>query len=246
VLRKVPSAATSDAKAHAKSLLARPRRRRHPVDPAPPVSPASGCFGGSFVPVHVGHLILAETAIDQPPARGADPGPQRGSPPTRRRRRLAPVADRLAMLRLAVRGNPKLTISRIEADHPGRRLHVPDLETLNRAASGPVVLPHGEDKPPRVRPAGASQAGSSRWPASPSFPRPAGRAPEGHFRPSGLRAAARRRVVTRADAAGRDFGLGHPGPHPAPRERAILCAGRGARVSKQKWDSTETPRTGRT
>ena len=80
--------------------------------------PRVGVLGGSFDPVHLGHLILAETTIDHLRLDELILMPAR-QPAHKLRRRLAPVKDRLAMLRLAIRGNPKLTISRIECDRPG-------------------------------------------------------------------------------------------------------------------------------
>jgi nicotinate-nucleotide adenylyltransferase len=80
--------------------------------------PRVGVLGGSFDPVHLGHLILAEAAIDHLRLDELILMPAR-QPAHKLRRRLAPVQDRLAMLRLAIRGNPKLTISRIECDGPG-------------------------------------------------------------------------------------------------------------------------------
>ncbi len=74
-----------------------------------------GLFGGSFDPVHVAHLILAECARDQGalekvlfvPARQA---PNKPDVP------LAPAGERLRMLQLAVAQNPYFEVSTVELD----------------------------------------------------------------------------------------------------------------------------------
>jgi len=78
----------------------------------------AGIFGGSFDPIHVGHLILAERARAE---RALDrvlfiPA---GRPPHKPRQPLAPARDRLEMVRLAVRGNPAFEPSSIELDRDG-------------------------------------------------------------------------------------------------------------------------------
>jgi nicotinate-nucleotide adenylyltransferase len=64
-----------------------------------------GIFGGTFNPIHAAHLILAERARDE---RALDkvlfiPALL---PPHKPQEPLAPSADRLRMVELAVEGNP--------------------------------------------------------------------------------------------------------------------------------------------
>jgi len=103
-----------------------------------------GVFGGSFDPVHVGHLILAQEAVTQlelarilfvPAAR----------PAHKRRRRLAPVEHRLAMLRLATRGNPSFRVSRIEAERGGISFTAVTLELLARTERAEIFFLMGQD-----------------------------------------------------------------------------------------------------
>jgi nicotinate-nucleotide adenylyltransferase len=77
-----------------------------------------GVFGGTFDPVHMGHLILAEQCREQgrldevwfvPSAR----------PPHKLERPLTPFAQRAEMLALAVAGNPLFRIDLSEKDRPG-------------------------------------------------------------------------------------------------------------------------------
>ena len=74
---------------------------------------ATGLIGGTFDPVHIGHLIIAEEALDLvgldtvvfvPSAR----------PPHKRADALTPIEARMEMVSLAVRGNPRLAVSDIE------------------------------------------------------------------------------------------------------------------------------------
>ena len=91
-----------------------------------------GVFGGSFDPVHVGHLAIANAALESVPldrvlfvlARRA---------PLKERGPVAGEADRLAMLELAVAGEPRFSVSRIELDRPGPSYTVDTLEALSGA-----------------------------------------------------------------------------------------------------------------
>ena len=77
-----------------------------------------GMLGGTFDPIHAGHLALARVALDQ---LGLDrilfvPA---GQPPHKRGRPITPAEDRLAMVELAVAGESRFAVSRIEIDRPG-------------------------------------------------------------------------------------------------------------------------------
>ncbi|WP_169976574.1 nicotinate-nucleotide adenylyltransferase [Tautonia rosea] len=89
-----------------------------------------GLFGGTFDPIHLGHLILAEScrealALDevwfvvagQPPHKGGD--------------RTA-VADRIEMVRIAIAGHPNFTVSEVEANSPGPHYTYQTLEATAR------------------------------------------------------------------------------------------------------------------
>ncbi len=75
-------------------------------------------FGGSFNPVHHGHLIVARAVAERLGATRIVliPG---ATPPHKQDQRLAPAADRLAMCRLAVTEEPLFEVSDWEATRAG-------------------------------------------------------------------------------------------------------------------------------
>lgn len=77
-----------------------------------------GIFGGTFDPVHQGHLILAEQAREQ--ARLDQvwfvPAPR---PPQKRDQDITPFDQRVEMLHLAIVGHPVFRVDAIEKDRPG-------------------------------------------------------------------------------------------------------------------------------
>jgi nicotinate-nucleotide adenylyltransferase len=90
-----------------------------------------GLFGGSFDPVHFGHLILAEfcretARLDQiwfiPAAK----------PPHKQDRPLSPDADRLAMLNLAMAGHESFVVSPLEVDRGGVSYTVETLQAIRQ------------------------------------------------------------------------------------------------------------------
>ncbi len=88
-----------------------------------------GVFGGSFDPVHLGHLILAEQCREQarldrvlfvPAAR----------PPHKPDRVLTPFHVRVEMLTLAISGHPAFQVDELENERPGPSYTVMTLEEL--------------------------------------------------------------------------------------------------------------------
>ncbi len=72
-----------------------------------------GIFGGTFNPVHIGHLILAEEAREKLGLDRVVFVPAR-VPPHKDSRDIAPAADRLRMVRLAIKGNKFFSVSSME------------------------------------------------------------------------------------------------------------------------------------
>ncbi len=103
-----------------------------------------GVFGGTFDPVHNGHLIMAQEAVTR---LGLDRMifVTAARPYHKRAPDLADVKHRIAMLRLATRGNPAFEISRLEADAQGPSYTVTTLETLRRTVRGELYFLMGQD-----------------------------------------------------------------------------------------------------
>lgn len=102
-----------------------------PSPTLPGERPRIGLFGGTFDPVHLAHLILAEHCRE---AGGLDqvwfiPA---AAPPHKLGRVLTPFDRRVEMLRLAVAGNPAFAIEELEKDRDGPSYTVDTLTELRR------------------------------------------------------------------------------------------------------------------
>ncbi|MDZ7289620.1 MAG: nicotinate-nucleotide adenylyltransferase [candidate division KSB1 bacterium] len=77
-----------------------------------------GLYGGTFDPVHLGHLIMAEQARTELELQRVffvlTPSPPHKSPLT-----ISPVAHRLEMLKLALADHPHFELSTVEMQRPG-------------------------------------------------------------------------------------------------------------------------------
>src|SRR5688572_30239720 len=96
-----------------------------------------GVFGGTFDPIHVAHLAVAEAARDALGLERVLFVPNR-QPPHKPDQRVSPAADRLAMLEAAIAGNPAFEVSTIELERDGPSYTADTLEALRaeRVASG--------------------------------------------------------------------------------------------------------------
>jgi nicotinate-nucleotide adenylyltransferase len=124
--------------------------------------PASvGILGGTFDPIHIGHLAVAEEVRE---ALGLErilfvPA---AVPPHKPGQPIGPAEDRAAMVALAIRGNPAFELSRIELDRPGPSYAVDTLELL----SGGTV--RDDDLPGPAEPSeSGDRPGSRRQPPAP-------------------------------------------------------------------------------
>ena len=77
-----------------------------------------GIFGGTFDPIHIGHLILAEEAWFQLKLDRVYLVPA-GEPPHKQNRHLAGVEHRIRMAQLATADSDYIRVSRVDADRPG-------------------------------------------------------------------------------------------------------------------------------
>lgn len=102
------------------------------MSPRPPV----GVLGGTFDPVHLGHLEIARRAREAARLVQVLLVPA-AVPPHKTDRVLAPARDREAMLRLAIAGAEGLAISTVELDAGGVCYTI---DTLRRLRLGPPAV----------------------------------------------------------------------------------------------------------
>lgn len=89
-----------------------------------------GIFGGSFDPIHYGHLILAEYCRENCDLDRVWFVPASISPHKQSRRPASDTA-RVEMLKLAIAGHHAFEVSRIELDRGGVSFSVDTLETIH-------------------------------------------------------------------------------------------------------------------
>ena len=77
-----------------------------------------GIMGGTFDPIHIGHLACAEQAREAYDLDAVVFIPA-GNPVFKKDRRITPAAERLEMCRLAVQSNPAFDVSAIEIERGG-------------------------------------------------------------------------------------------------------------------------------
>ncbi len=98
-----------------------------------------GIFGGTFNPVHFGHLRTAEEVCEQ---LGLDriifiPASR---PPHKNTSGIAPFVHRWKMLELALEHNPRFELSDIENRRPGKSYSIDTLKQLRQAYPAPSSI----------------------------------------------------------------------------------------------------------
>ena len=98
-----------------------------------------GLLGGTFDPIHMGHLIIAEEvrlklALDEVLFIPA------GQPWLKSERRVAPGEHRLEMLKLAIGPNPHFKVSTIELERPSPSYSVDTVSALQDELGAEVEL----------------------------------------------------------------------------------------------------------
>lgn len=91
-----------------------------------------GIMGGTFNPVHTGHLYCAEQALDVCGLDAVAFMPA-GNPSFKQDQRLASIDDRMRMCELATFSNPKFSVSAAEAREEGVTYSVDTLRRLRDA-----------------------------------------------------------------------------------------------------------------
>lgn len=111
----------------------------------PPVPRRIGVYGGTFNPVHFGHLALAEQVretlgLERVLFVPSNLPPHKGG-------RLPSGAERLALVRLAIRGNPAFRATDLEVRRAGRSYTIDTLHALATqfGASAELVFLIGMD-----------------------------------------------------------------------------------------------------
>lgn len=94
-----------------------------------------GVLGGTFDPVHQGHIMMAEEAIDALSLSEVLMVPA-GQPVLKVNDRITPAEHRLAMLRLAVAGRQNLKVSTMEIERPGPSFTVDTVAGLSEQHGG--------------------------------------------------------------------------------------------------------------
>lgn len=98
-----------------------------------------GIFGGTFDPIHIGHLILCQEAhyqlaLDQLLLLPA------ADPPHKQDRYITPIEHRLQMIEQATEDVAFLTISRVDIDRPGPHYSVDTIQILQKQFSNDTEL----------------------------------------------------------------------------------------------------------
>jgi len=102
-------------------------------------------FGGTFDPVHRGHLAMATAALAVPGVEGVVFVPAL-TPPHKRGRPVRPFAERVHLLNLACADRPTLSVSTLEGDLPAPSFTARTLAALMaRGERAPISLLIGAD-----------------------------------------------------------------------------------------------------
>ena len=98
-----------------------------------------GIFGGTFDPPHLGHLILSAEAYFQ---FGLDHllWVLTPDPPHKQGHTISPLKHRLAMVKLAISGNPQLELSTVELTRSGPQYALDTVNLLARQNPGSNLI----------------------------------------------------------------------------------------------------------
>jgi nicotinate-nucleotide adenylyltransferase len=94
-----------------------------------------GLLGGSFDPIHHGHLLVAQVVLEALQLEAVRFVPAREQP-FKAGHHAASAEDRAHMVALAIRGEPRFALERVELDRPGPSYTVDTLRELRRREPG--------------------------------------------------------------------------------------------------------------
>jgi len=97
--------------------------------------PRIGVMGGTFDPIHHGHLVAASEVADFFALDEVIFVPT-GQPWQKEDRKVSPAEDRYLMTVIATASNPRFSVSRVDIDRPGETFTIDTLRDL-RAERGP-------------------------------------------------------------------------------------------------------------
>lgn len=96
-----------------------------------------GLLGGTFNPIHTGHLIISEYIREVFPLDKVIFIPS-GDPPHKNEKELIPASNRYEMTKLAIESNPYFELSDIELKRQGKSYTTDTIDTLK------AEMPHDE------------------------------------------------------------------------------------------------------
>ena len=103
-----------------------------------------GVMGGTFDPIHYGHLVTAEEALVQFELEGVMFVPT-GQPWMKAHEVVSPAEDRYLMTVIATASNPLFSVSRIEVDREGPTYAVDTLRALKDETDADLYFITGAD-----------------------------------------------------------------------------------------------------
>jgi len=98
-----------------------------------------GILGGTFNPIHVGHLAMAQMAQEKVGLDKVFFIPA-FIPPHKTSKNLAAAKDRLSMVRLAIAGNPSFKVSDYEIKKGGRSFSIDTVKHFRKIYTGKAKL----------------------------------------------------------------------------------------------------------
>ena len=103
-----------------------------------------GVMGGTFDPIHAGHLVTAEEAVHQFELDEVLFVPT-GRPWMKEHEKLSPAEDRYLMTVIATASNPRFRVSRLEVDRDGPTYTIDTLRSLKAELDADLFFVTGAD-----------------------------------------------------------------------------------------------------
>ncbi len=123
-----------------------------------------GIYGGTFDPVHTGHLILARDAVERLDLARMIFVPAARSPHKLGRAPGAPGEVRLEMLRAAIAGESRFEVDPCELGRAGPSFTIDTIQALRaRLPGGGTALPHRRGQRARSCTPGTASTNCGDW-----------------------------------------------------------------------------------